>query len=93
MAQIRLLTSADGVMTEAQTLTAEQQAQARENIGIPNPVTVDTYADLLLITPNTVRTDVFVISDEKNNNGQSSEYRIYPNGTIMWQASININQL
>ena len=34
MTQIRLLTAADGVMTEAQTLTPEQKAQVLENLGI-----------------------------------------------------------
>ena len=32
MTQIRLLTAADGLMTEAQSLTPEQQARTRENI-------------------------------------------------------------
>ena len=55
--------------------------------------TVNTYADLLLINPSNYRIDVFVVTDTVNNDGNSSEYSIYPDGTVMMKASINTNQL
>jgi hypothetical protein len=61
--------------------------------GVHDSLIVDNYSDLIDLEIPSVRTEVLVISDEKNNSGETSEYTIWPNGTIMWKASININKL
>jgi len=54
---------------------------------------VNTYADMieLPVTNKTVR--ALVMADEQNNSGNTSEYIKHINGVIMWQASINIEDL
>lgn len=56
-------------------------------------IIVSSYADMLAITPTTSIIKCLVNSDNQNNNGEQSEYNIWPDGTIMWQASINIQNL
>lgn len=50
-------------------------------------VPVDTYALMKARLPVAVMTVFLVAADEKNNPGSPSEYHVWPNGTIMWQAS------
>ena len=56
-------------------------------------IIVDTYDQLVsLPAPESFR-KVLVLTDSQNNGGKTSEYNMYSNGAIMWQASISINDL
>ncbi len=56
-------------------------------------IVVNTYAEMLALPTRSYTYVVRVNSDTVNNNGNMSEYRIYPDGNIMWQASVNINDI
>lgn len=54
---------------------------------------VNTYAEMIALqTPSSIRI-VQVVSDEQNNSGNPSEYTMWSNGRIFWNASIDINNI
>lgn len=67
--------------------------QYQAALGIETSVIVSNYSDMISLLPVDKKTYVLVMQDEKNNNNNSSEYTLYPNGKVMWNASIDINNI
>jgi hypothetical protein len=53
-------------------------------------LTVSNYSDIASILVGEIPKNILVLTDTVNNGGQPSEYKLYPNGYLMWQASVKI---